>query len=187
MAPAFVLALLLGGRVTPTPLNRNSPGPIATFNDADCKLLIEEGRRQLDSQADRFKHTTDRAQVLLTASLVVVAFVAGILHRVSQAGGRHGVFALAIWAAGAAFTIVGLAAAASVIVVRADFDAIDTTVMSNWEDRPILQKLAGDYAKVVVLGETTIAARVTMFRLATRLVCWGAIFVAVAFCVAAWA
>jgi len=184
LTPAFVLSLLLGGRVDPESLNPNEPGDIGDLDEPSLNLIVTEGRRQIDSQAERFKHTTDRAQILLTMSLVVVAFVAAIFGHVVHAHGAREIVGLAFWALAALVTIVGVAAAAAVIVVRADFDTIDTTIISNWNDN-VLQRLASAYSNAVIVGETTIGARVTAFRVATRLVCWGAILTAVAFVIVA--
>lgn len=180
LTTAFVAALLFGGGVTPDHRNPNVPGNLAGFDDNSLQLIVDEGRRQLDRQADKFRHITDRAQVLLTISLALAGFVAATLHQVEHLHGTRKWISLSVWGLSALLTIIGVAATASVVVVRATFSGVDTTQISNWTP-PVLAELAGDYADAVRLGETTIDARVTMFRSATRFVCYGGVFAAVAF------
>jgi hypothetical protein len=184
LGPAFILALLFGGPVTPSALNLNKPGDASGFDEPSLKLLVEEGRRQLDRQSETYKYATDRAQTLLTVGLVVLGFTAASLNTVTGANDWREAVGLALWTVALALAVLGVAGAASVIVVRGDFEAIDTTHLSTWSS-PILARLAEDYAKAVVLGETTVAARITMFRQSTRLVSWAAVVTAVAFLVTA--
>ena len=176
---AFGIAVLVGGRVDPDPVNPNRPGTISHSAEiADLQLIIDEGRRQLDAQSARLDLVNGRSQALLTAALAVLAFAASGFNRLDRV---HRVALLAcwfVWVIALSLIIVGTLLAAAVIVVRADFDAIDTTQMSHWKP-PLLHKLAADYAEAVILGETTVAARITVFRLSTRLVSWSAIVTAV--------
>jgi hypothetical protein len=181
---AFVADLVLGGGVEPEQLNTNKPGDMSRFDTDSLRLVVEEGRRQLQVQADTFRHTTDRGQVLLTMSLVVLGFVAATFGSINAVAGLPGIVGLGIWSFSVGSSAMGIAAAASVVVSKAQFRAPDTTQLSGFEP-PILRQLAGDYAETVILGETTVAARVTMLRQATRLVCWGAVLAATAFMIAA--
>lgn len=180
LTPAFILSLLLGGRVVPESLNPNAIDEIKDFGEEDLRLLIEEGRRQLDNQTERFRHATDRAQNLLTVSLIALGFVAGVFARLGHVHGAQLIFAGVSWGLAVAVTLVGISAAAAVIVVGAEFDSVDATQLANSEP-PLLRKVATEYSEAVILGETTVAARVTLFRSATRFVCWGAVLGALAF------
>jgi hypothetical protein len=177
---AYILAMLLGGTARPENLNPNAPGDISEFDEPSLTLLVEEGRRQIQEQMDRFKHVTDRAQVLLTVSIVLLGFLSATFQHANHASAWARVVALAVWSVAVSFALAGFAAAASVMVVPAEFEGIDTTRVSNW-DPPILRRLAAAYSKAVVVGETTVAARLTLFQRATRLVCWAAVIAAVAF------
>jgi len=177
---AFVLAMLFGGAARPTSVNPNRPGDVSKFGEDSLRLLVEEGRRQLQEQTDRFTHATERAQALLTVGIVVLGFVSATFQHANDAWEFFRVAALTLWVLGLALTLVGLAAAAAVIVVQAEFKAVDTTQASTWTP-PIDRRLAADYVEAVVLGETTVAARVTVFQQATRLVSWGAVVAAFAF------
>jgi hypothetical protein len=177
---AFILALLFGGSVKPSePLNKNQPQDVEAIRDDALDVIIDEGRRQIDAQAERFRHVTDRAQTLLTVSLVAVAFAASIFGRLQHADGGLRVVATLLWSLGGVLLLIGVATAAATVVVRAEFDSIDATQMTHWME-PAIRKLAGEYSEAVILGETTVAARVTVFRQATRFVGWGVIIVAIA-------
>lgn len=179
---AFLWSILVGGTVAPILPNPNSPGDMSGFDEESLRLVIEEGRRQLDSQAERFRHATDRAQVLLTVALALLGFLAAqIDHLDGLHGYRHWLF-WAAWGLAVLLALTGTAAAAATVVVKADFDAVDTTQISAWTP-PVLRQLADDYAHVVRTGEVTVAARVTIFRQATRIIVWSAIISAAAFAI----
>ncbi|MGZ6609192.1 MAG: hypothetical protein ACXVFI_19245 [Solirubrobacteraceae bacterium] len=180
---AFVLALLFGGSVSPERLNPNEPADLTALSADSLHLVVEQGRRQLDAQSERFRHVTDRAQTLLTVSLVALAFVAGTLSRINNTHGSQRIVATTVWAVGLLLVLLGIATAAAVIVVRAPFSAVDTTQMTTWSE-PVLTQLATDHAKSVILGETTVAARVTLFRQATRFVSWGAVLATATYVIA---
>ena len=163
LSTAFIAALLFGGGVEPDHRNPNVPGNLEEFDSESLKLLVDEGRRQSDRQTEIFKHTTDRAQVLLTVGLALAGFVAATLHQIQNLHGDRKWIAFSIWIGAALLTIVGVAATASVLVVRAVFSVIDTTQISTWTP-PVLRQLAEDYADAVRIGETTLDTRVTMFR-----------------------
>ena len=79
-----------------------------------------------------------------------------------------------------ALIIAGLGLAAAVIVVRADFDQTDTTQVSTMKS-PVVKQVAAEYAESVKIGEITVAARVTVFRMATRYTVWGALLTSAAY------
>ena len=177
LTPAFILGLVFGGPVKPTLLNPNTPSDMKGFDDADLQLVVDEGRRQLGNQTGAFQHVQGRAQSLLTVCLAVLAFATGAIGRLQKICGARFVIALIVFVMAMSLVILGLALAAAVIVVRADFDQTDTTQITGF-DRPLLKSVAADYADVVRIGEITIAARVTLFRMATRYTVWGAVLTA---------
>ncbi len=180
--PAFLLALVFGGQVTPTLTNPNSPGEMDDYDVDDTQLIVDEGRRQLDNATSKFEHVQARAQTLLTVSLVALAFTTGGIARLADVSGPRFVIALVIATGATVLAVIGLGLAAAVIVVRADFEQIDTTRISNLEP-PIRPAVARDYASSVRRGEITVAARVTAFRMATRYTVWGALLTAVVYLV----
>lgn len=177
LTPAFILGLVFGGPVKPTLTNPNTPSDMTSFDDADLQLVVDEGRRQLDNQTGAFQHVQGRAQSLLTVCLAVLAFATGAIGRLQRICGVRFVVALIVFVLAVCLVIVGLALAAAVIVVRADFEQTDTTQVTGFK-APILRTVAADYANVVRIGEITVAARVTVFRMATRYSVWGAVLTA---------
>src|SRR5689334_17658944 len=97
---SFVLSLLFGTRAQTPIINSNEPGAMAGWNTDELTLLIEEGRRQLDRQTERMRHTTDRAQVLLAIGLAVVAFGTSTLSVVSEDVGRPRLVTGGLWSLG---------------------------------------------------------------------------------------
>jgi hypothetical protein len=180
VTPAFALALLFGGPVRPVLENPNKPGDVATMRDTDQSLVVDEGRRQLDAQVGRLEHVQSRSQALLTVSIALLGFVAAAFGRLDRVDGLAQVGSYGLWLAATATALLSIAVSGAVIVVQADFDQIDVTQVSSWPS-PILPHLAGDYAKCVMVGEMTLALRVTAFRIGTRYLCWAALLTALTF------
>jgi hypothetical protein len=180
LAPAFLLSLLLGGPVSALRQNPNQPENIGTFDDADLQFVVDEGRRQIDAQRSDFEHVQSRAQSLLAVGLAVLGFSAGGLGWLTRVHGATYAADLLLWIVAFGVVLIGVGLSASVVVVQANFDRIDTTQMTRWTT-PVLRSLAEDYAKSVRVGEITVADRVTVFRLATRYISWGAVLTAVVF------
>jgi hypothetical protein len=183
LACTFIAALLFERRVKPTFENSNQVCDLGQLDPESLRLIVDEGRRQAEDQVNRFRHTTDRAQILLSVSLAAMAFWVGSFALVSRTADWERVVTAALWTVGGIGLMSGLAAAAGVVVVKASFDQVDTTQMTSWKDS-VLRRLAADYADAVRRGEVTVADRVTAFRQATRLVVWGALLVAMASIVA---
>jgi hypothetical protein len=177
---AFVWALLIGGEVLPKHENPNQPGDLSEFDDESLRLIVEEGRSQVDRQSDRFRHATDRGQVLLTVDLALLGFLAALLHHLLQIGGQRETIAVAVWVLSGILAIIGTAAAAAVVVVKASFGVIDATRVTTFPP-PVLRCLASEYARTVRDGELTADLRVTMFRQAARVTVVAAIVAAIAF------
>lgn len=174
LTPAFILALLFGGEVETDDLNPNIPGAMVGWDQDSFRLIVEEGRRQLDAQGERFRHVTDRAQTLLTVALVAMAFSASDVSRWSNVDGFHRIVATIASCSGIALLLLGVGTTAAASVVSARFGAIDATRLTN-QELVSHQTLAKHYAKAVRAGETTLLTRVTLFRQAVRYICWGVV------------
>jgi hypothetical protein len=120
---------------------------------------------------------------LLTVSLAVLGLMATSYPHVIGAQGKRGDVALAVWCLGALVALFGTGLSAATAVVRATFQSEDATEISNWT-APIKAQLAADYAEAVIVGETTLDARVTIFRQSVRRVCWAAVLLGVAYVLA---
>ena len=170
---AFLWSILLGGTVKPTLENPNTAGDMSGFDVESLRLVIEEGRRQLDSQSERFRHATDRAKSYHGCP-PLLGFLGAQLDRLGQLhGDRHWLF-WAVWGVAAFLSLAGTAAAAATVVVKADFEGVDTTRISTWTS-PGLRTARRGLRGAVRTGEVTVAARVTVFRQATRITVWGAV------------
>lgn len=142
--------------------------------------MSRKARCQSTAQNDRFRHATDRGQLMVTVDLALLGFLAALLHQVLEVHGDRKWWALGVWCAAALLAVIGTAAATAVMAVKATFSGIDTTQITTW-DPPVLRQLAADYAKAVRVGEMTVALRVTIFRQATRVSVLAAFVGAVAF------
>ncbi len=179
LVSSYILALLFGTPVRGLAKNPNVEGDLSGFDEPSLQLVIDEGQRQLAEQSDRFRHTTDRAQLVVTVSLVALPFFVATSDLVRKTHGVTRLVAAGLEVFGGLAIVLGLLASASVVVVKATFSAIDTTQITGWKP-PILRELAADYAKTVRVGEETIADRITVFRQATRFLVWGATLTTVA-------
>jgi hypothetical protein len=177
----FVASLLLGLRPRPSFKNPNVAKTPTGFSAEDYQRVVEEGRRQLDGQADTFRHTIARAQLLVTVSLAGVAFWVGVFALVTSATGSDRLLSGVLWVIGGTTLVFGVAATGGVVVAPGFFSQVDTTQLA---EKATVEHLAGEYIRAVRLGEVTVADRLTAFRQATRLVVWGALLTAAAATVA---
>jgi hypothetical protein len=170
--------LLPGIDVRVIPSHNNKPILLDDWSDEDLPLLVEEGRRQLDRQLARFDRVRTNAQFLFTTALALLIVLAAAAHR------TDGLLTIA-WGFGLAVVTLGLLGAASVLVVKSDFGAIDTALFTNSSSAP-MRELATAYAQQVGVGENTVAARITVYRDAVWLVLLGAIVQLIVWITAVW-
>lgn len=166
-----VLALFVPGSAAPVhDADKNVAGNLAGWTSGDLRLLVEEGRRQLDRQNDDLERVRGRSQVLLILGLALGG-TAGSLRGIVSTADHCALWIL--W--GVALGVIALAilGAAATAVVRADMETIHAAVLSR---RPpgILRGLAADYSAIVMTGEKQIATRLTNLRLAVTLLLIGA-------------
>lgn len=185
VTPAYLWALAF--RTTPSSVKAN-PNTVFSLEgrEGDFKLIIEEGRRQLDSQRSELESIRGRAQTLFTVTLVVLAFNASVFNRASEARGWRldvipYVWSLAFWLIG-----LGLFMAAAVTAVAGRFAAPDTTQLtdSSIYPPPFEQSLAEDFADSVRQGAMTVTDRVNALQIATRYVLLGALLTAATYLLA---
>jgi hypothetical protein len=156
---AHVAALLAPGVRVPSVRGRQiEPGSLEDWIDAELELMVDEGRRQVDRQLQDLDRTRNRSQWLLTLALAALAALATGFART----GPTGPDAVA-WVVGMAALTWGVAGAAAVMVIRAEFRQISTTLLSSTET-PVLRSLAEAYARMTGLGEECVATRITVFR-----------------------
>lgn len=148
-------------------------GDLEGWTDAELDVLIEEGRRTFAGQASRFDRIRSTAQILLptaTALLVVLGSELRTVRKVSTEWLRFTEYG--VWALGTVLVLLGLLGAASVLTARATFGAMLPTLLSQ-KSPPIKRVTAREYAGLVVVGEETVATRLTVIRDAVSLVIIG--------------
>ncbi|MGA5418012.1 hypothetical protein [Streptomyces pseudogriseolus] len=162
----YCAALLHPGHTMPTfaepePYTRNVP----PLSDEELGLLIEEGRRQIDRQMADLDRIRNRAGVLATVALALIAAVMGKLADVLE---QHWSL-IALWAASCAMAVFSVAGAASVLSARAVLGRTDTRLAAQGT-RPMRASLAEAYVGTVSIGEETVRTFLTVFRDAVTLV-----------------
>lgn len=161
----FVLAIVRPGH-QPTgfslaPDGKLDVGDLKDWKGADVDALIEEGRRKLDAQAERFDRIRSTAQVVLSLSTGLMVIIGRtMIPIVAKSGWEQAVY-LAAW--GAALGMVSLAGlgSAALLVVRATFGSILPSLLSQ-STPPVAKVLAIVYAEQVATGEHTINTRLTL-------------------------
>jgi hypothetical protein len=177
---AFFWALLFNGSVESARENPNDAVEMVDFDDHSLELVVAEGRLQIERQIERFRHATERAQVLLTLDLALLGFMLTMLRQLHNLRHEHFWIALVVFATASDLAIYAIGLATAVIALPGRFLTVDTTQMTGWNP-PILRTLAADYSRAVRDGEMTADLRVTVFARATRWTAWTAIVAATAF------
>jgi hypothetical protein len=154
-----VLGLLTpGAEITQHEAHQQEPDPLQGWSAEDRALMIQEGRRQADRQLRDLKEIRGRAQWIFTLGVAITVALAGAFLADRPTGTRLGLFIASL-----VMLVYGLAGAASIMAVRADFSTIDTAALSKHRP-PIEAYLAGAYSRMLRLGENTVATRLTIFR-----------------------
>lgn len=135
------------------------PAALEGWSRWDRQMMIEEGRRQADRQLSDLQAVQARAQWLFTVGLAATVAVGGVL----RADKPHDWPRIVLFIASLLMLAIGLAGAAAITVVRADFNSIDTAVLSH-KPLPTEMYLAAAYSRMLRVGEETISTRITIFR-----------------------
>jgi hypothetical protein len=143
------------------------PGSLEKWDKEDFERMIEEGHRQLDRQLSDLEQIRSRAQWLFTVGAAVTASLGGAFATTRPSGAI-----LALWLLAFLVLVYGVAGAAAIMTVRADFATIDTALLSQ-STPPILKSLATSYSRMLGTGENTVATRLTVFRQAVLFVIVG--------------
>jgi len=132
--------------------------------------LIEESRREHDSQERSLDRILSRSQLLFTTDLALLAF--------------YGTVASAVWAdsslawavclqhvllvAAGLVLVFALLGSASLIASRKPFEGVSAVVMSKWEVFD-LERLANDYTGSLATGDMTNNAHLSVFGSVVRM------------------
>jgi hypothetical protein len=158
-----------GERLPSFEVHPRTRGSLEGWEDGDLQLLVDEGRRQFDRQLGDLDRLRGRAQFLFTIGLALGGAIASQATDSSDCLG-----ATLSWVIGLAATAFAVLGAAAIMTGRADFEMIDSAALSRY-DSPVLRPLAEDYADMLRTGEETVAARLSLFRLAAVWLILGAL------------
>jgi hypothetical protein len=158
-----VLALFWPNKFAPTLVaDKNKPGRVDDWDEEELRLLIEEGRRQLDRQHEDLERIRGRSQVVLAIGLALEGSIASLQ---SQLVTRASCWIWALWVLALLAGGWATLGAGATSVVRADMEIIHSAVLSR-RDPPVLPGLAADYAAMTTQGEDQLATRLTNLRYA---------------------
>ncbi|HVE45525.1 MAG TPA: hypothetical protein VNA57_02095 [Acidimicrobiales bacterium] len=160
----YVAALFRPGHRVPTfDVYRIVAGDMAGWSAEELRLLVEEGRRQVDRHARELERIQSRAQFLFTTALALLIVLAAAGRRVATS---EGVVMLLVWGLGTAVVAAGMLGASSLLAVRAEVSGIETALLSTQAPGGVLEALARSYAGMMSRGESSVATRLTL--IATR-------------------
>jgi len=156
-----VLALIRPGAPVPTfRAHQIAAQPLTGWSDDELQLMVDEGRRQADRQLADLEQIRGRAQWLFTVGVPIVTAIATVIAAI---GNGDSAWWKVAWVASLLIAGYGVVGAAAIMTIRADFNEIDSAVLSGYKP-PILARLAVDYAEMLAVGEDTVATRLTVFR-----------------------
>jgi hypothetical protein len=139
----------------------------------DLKVIVDEGRRQIDRQLADLERLRGRAGALVTLCLVELAALSAGASRIFGSAPLT-----AVWSLSAMAVLLALGGALALLSAQAKFGRTDTMGLAASKSQ-VHRVAALSYAKSVSQGEETIATRVTVFRDAVLLAIMGAILYAV--------
>lgn len=159
-----VLGLLAGRHVEPIDVYSYKHPDIAGLNEAQCKLIIDEGRRQLDWQLTQLEQTRARAQFLLTTALAIAAFVVPVLGAAAaECDTLRRVAALTTTILSLVFLVSGVLGAGGVVVAKKVIDVPDVADIAGRKDVNA-RTVAGEYIGAAKINENTRTSSITTFR-----------------------
>lgn len=129
------------------------------LTDDDYKLVVEEGRRQLDRQLADLEKNKSRAATLLTIGLAEV----GVLAAGASRAFAYGLWTGIVWIVSALLALLALGGGVSLLTSQAMFGRVDTRAIAS-SPMPLQQQVAIGYAQSVGWGEETIRTRITVLR-----------------------
>lgn len=144
-------------------LNQPAPAPLSNMTDDDLKVVIEEGRRQIDKQASDLHYIRTRAQWLLT---IMIAASAALTN--ATLANSPNTLVMALWGVGILLLTLAVLGTTSLIVVAARRGGINTALMGNLSTN-VLSGLATSYTSQTTVGETTLATMLSVLHRAVFL------------------
>jgi len=157
---AYVAAIAVPGSAVPVLEEpRTAKRAVDRLPDDALKLLIEEGRRQLDRQAAELNRNQTRATTLLTLTIAELVFLFTSRAAITEHCWRVDV----LWWLATALGMLAVAGCIAVTITPAVYGSISVTALSDSTDRT-LAVLAEEYTLAGGAGDVTNAARLTVLR-----------------------
>lgn len=128
------------------------------WSDDERKLVVEEGRLQIERQQRDLEQVRTRAQFMVTTGLLLMVGVIAV-HGWVVGDAVANVF----WWVGAVLTTTAIFGLGAVSVSAKQLTAIDAALLTH-SASPVLNDLAQGYARAVRMGEDTLATELTVLR-----------------------
>lgn len=139
------------------------PGDTSDWPEDGSSMLLEEGRRQIESQRSDLENLKSRCQFLLTIGIVTLALAAATF-----AEAKDGRITLGLWAAAILLLLVGMLGAAANLGTIDAFQITDIVELSD--KAPLsLNNLVAEYYQVVKDSFDLVATRYIIYRKAILL------------------
>lgn len=146
----------IGGKAATT-------GDLSLYLDDHLTFIIDEGRRKLDQQAQRFDRIRKTAQVVLPIGIALLVVVGTELSRINgECSSWLHYFLYAGWGISIALVLAGVLGSAAILVVQATFGTVLPTLVSQIEPSRLIRDVADAYVSQSVIGEDTINTRITL-------------------------
>lgn len=136
------------------------PGDLNDWKEEDLHLVIEEGRRQLDSLATQFEQARSRGQYLFTLGLALLVTTAAGATRFNE-----NLIVFVIWFIGFLLLVVAVLGAAAIVVAPGQLGGVDSVLLSRTSaDADIVRELAAAYPRAVVTSADSVRVRHSLLR-----------------------
>lgn len=149
---------------------RHVAKPVKGWSAESLYALIEESRREHDSQKSSLDRILSRSQFLFTTDLALLAFYGTVASAVwvdSSLAWAVCLQRVLIVAAGLVL-VLSLLGSASLIASRKPFEGVSAVVMSKWEMFD-LEHLANDYTGSLATGDMTNNVHLSVFGSVVRM------------------
>ena len=158
------LALLLPVATPPNvKAHTKEPGDTSDWPEDSLNMLLEEGKRQIESQRNDLENLKSRCQFLLTIGIATLALAAATF-----ADAKDSRITLGLWSAAILLLLVGMLGAAANLGTKDTFRIADIVVLS--ETRPLFpSSLVTEYCQMVKDSFDLLATRYIIYRKAVLL------------------
>jgi hypothetical protein len=159
-----IASLFLPGKkpTIPETYGPRSPGSLDGWSRDAVNLLLEEGRRSLDSVNTRFEALRNRAQYLLAASVASLSFLVGLVDHFLE-----NIWTFLLWAFAAILILIALLISFAAFASTAQLGSVDPVLFSDLDVRDhdeAASSLARAYVKAFKRSTNAVHVRFTLYR-----------------------